>query len=88
MVIPTTVTPLSVTMFSPATVSSQFPPVSAAMSTITAPLAICSTMARVTKTGALRPGIWAVVMTTSEAITSAARSSCCFAWYSALCSLA
>ena len=58
------------------------------MSTITDPSDIPSTIAVVTRTGALRPGIWAVVMTTSEAATSAARSSCCLARYSADCSLA
>ena len=58
------------------------------MSTITEPTPIPSTMAVVTRTGAWRPGIWAVVITTSEAATSAAKSSCCLARYSADCSLA
>ncbi len=58
------------------------------MSTMTEPSPIPSTMAVVTSTGAARPGIWAVVMTTSEAATSAASSSCCLARYSADCSLA
>ena len=72
----------------PATDSSQLPPESAAASTITEPSAIPATIAAVTSTGALRPGIWAVVMTTSDAATSAANSSCCLARYSSDCSLA
>ena len=87
LVMPTTVTPPSTTS-SPATDSSQLPPESAAMSMITAPSPIRSTMARVTSTGAFRPGIWAVVITTSDAATSLASSSCCLARYSGVCSRA
>ena len=45
--------------------SSQLPPCSTAMSTTTEPGRMDSTMARVTSTGALRPGMRAVVITTS-----------------------
>ena len=62
---PTMWTPLWSTT-SPASVSSQLPPWSAAMSTTTAPSAMPSTIAVVSSTGALRPGTAAVVMTTSE----------------------
>ena len=46
-------------------VSSQFPPASAARSTITEPGCIDSTIAFVMSTGAARPGMSAVVMTRS-----------------------
>ena len=68
---PTTWTPPWSTT-SPALVSSQLPPWSAAMSTTTAPSAMPSTMDVVSSTGALRPGTAAVVMTTSERPTSSA----------------
>ena len=68
---PTTWTPPCSTT-SPALVSSQLPPWSAAMSTTTAPLATPSTTDVVSSTGALRPGTAAVVMTTSGRPTSSA----------------
>ena len=71
LAMPTTCTPLWSTT-SPATVSSQLPPWSAAMSTTTAPSAMPSTIDVVNSTGALRPGTAAVVMTTSERPTSSA----------------
>ena len=61
---PTIVTPpLSVT--SPGRVSSQLPPVSAARSTITEPTRMRSTAAAGISFGAGRPGMSAVVITTS-----------------------
>ena len=54
----------------PGSESSQLPPLSAAMSTMTDPSAMRSTMAVVTRTGAWRPGTAAVVITTSAAATS------------------
>ena len=68
---PTTCTPPCSTT-SPALVSSQLPPWSAAMSTTTAPSAMPSTIDAVSSTGAFRPGTAAVVMTTSERATSSA----------------
>ena len=55
---------------SPGRVSSQFPPRSAARSTITEPGAILSTMSAVTSTGDFLPGITAAVMTTSLSATT------------------
>src|SRR5580700_762290 len=71
LVIPTMCTSLWSTI-SPAFVSSQLPPWSAAMSTTTAPGAMPSTIDVVRSTGALRPGTAAVVITTSERPTSSA----------------
>jgi hypothetical protein len=61
------VTPLSVVVTSPATVSSQLPPLAAAMSTMTEPGFIAATSAAVSSTGEVRPGMFAVVMTMSAA---------------------
>ncbi len=73
---PTTRTPwCSIT--SPALVSSTFPPPSAAMSMMTDPSPIASTIAVVTRIGALRPGTAAVVMMTSEFATSATSAWSC-----------
>ena len=58
-----------------ATLSSQLPPLSAARSTMTLPGAIARTISAVTRTGALRPGMAAVVITASAAATSAPMSS-------------
>ena len=66
---PHTTTPWC-TMSLPGSDSSQFPPLSAAMSTMTDPSAMRSTMGVVTSTGAWRPGTAAVVITTSAAATS------------------
>ena len=71
LAMPTTSTPWWSTT-SPALVSSQLPPWSAAMSTTTAPTAMPSTMDAVIRTGARRPGTAAVVMTASERPTSSA----------------
>ncbi len=68
------VTPLSVTTVRPATVPSTLPPCAPAMSTTTLPGLIAATSAAVSRRGAGRPGIRAVVMTMS---TSRACS-----WYS------
>ena len=65
---------------SPGLVSAQLPPVSAAMSTITAPGRMPATIASVTILGAGRPGTAAVVITKSTAATcspSVSRSRCC-----------
>ena len=73
LAMPTMCTPWCSTT-SPASVSAQLPPESAAMSTTTAPSAMPSTISAVTRIGAARPGTAAVVMTTSEAATSPARA--------------
>ena len=65
---PTMVTPSSVTV-SPGRVSSQFPPASAARSTITEPGRIPRAASAVMSTGAGRPGMSAVVMTASDSAT-------------------
>src|SRR6185312_1658687 len=72
---PTMVTPSSVTV-SPGRVSSQFPPASAARSTITEPARIPRAASAVMRTGAGRPGMSAVVMTASDSATWRAMSSC------------
>ena len=59
------VTPFGVTVLSPATVPSTLPPLAAAMSTITEPGFIDSTISAVISRGAGRPGMSAVVMTMS-----------------------
>ena len=69
------------TTVSPGTVSSQFPPVSAARSTMTEPGRMPNTASSVMSTGARLPGIAAVVMTASAsatypAIASRSRSCC------------
>src|SRR4051812_6145475 len=64
-VVPTIVTP-SASISRPGSVSSQLPPVSAARSTITEPRRIPRTASAVTSVGAGRPGIAAVVITTSN----------------------
>ena len=66
------------TTVSPAFVSSQLPPESPAMSTITEPGAMRLTASAVTSSGARLPGTCAVVMTMSTlAITSASAARCC-----------
>ena len=73
------VTPLSVTTVSPALLSSTLPPSAlAAMSTMTEPGFMPSTASSVTSTGGLRPGTWAVVITTSIAAMCAVEL-CCWA---------
>ena len=64
---PTIETPL-ITVVSPATVPSQFPPRSAAKSTITDPGAIAAIIALVTRIGAFFPGMLAVVITMSMSL--------------------
>src|SRR5579884_1137726 len=71
----------------PASVSSQFPPVSAARSMITEPGFISSTAFSVTSTGARRPGTAAVVITTSTLPIASAISSCWRACCSGVSSL-
>ena len=68
-------TPLSVTTISSATDSSQFPPLAAAMSTMTLPGRIEATISAVMSSGAGRPGISAVVMMMSTSRACAAYSS-------------
>ena len=83
------VTRLSVTTVSPAFDSSQLPPsADAAMSTITEPGFISPTAAAVTRTGGLRPGTWAVVITTSIPPMTSLSSACCAARSSAVSSRA
>src|SRR3989442_15551510 len=85
--VPSIVTPPT-WMILPASVSSQFPPVSAARSTMTEPARMRRTMSAVTRIGALRPGMAAAVMTTSEAATRSPISSRCRRRKSSDCSLA
>ena len=80
-------TPLWITV-SPAFVSSQLPPCSAAMSTITDPARMRSTAAFEMMTGALRPGTEAVEITASAAAMRASSASCCLAFSSAVSSRA
>ena len=71
------VTPLSVTMVSPGTEPSTFPPSALApMSTRTEPGAIDLSASPVTSSGGLRPGTWAVVITTSCLAMWPASSAC------------
>ncbi len=69
------VTPLSVTWLSPGRVSSQFPPPEAAMSTITDPGFMDSTISAVINLGEGFPGMAAVVMMMSTSRAWAAYSS-------------
>src|SRR5205807_3875227 len=78
---PKTTTPLRRTSF-PGCVASQFPPVSAARSTITAPGFIPPTAAAVIRTGARLPGIAAVVITTSASFTCSAMNASSRRWVS------
>src|SRR5215207_77590 len=66
----------------------QLPPCSTAMSTITEPGFMVLTMSSLTSTGALRPGISAVVITMSWLAMCSATSAACLVRYSALISLA
>jgi hypothetical protein len=82
-------TPLSVTIASPATDSSQLPPrFVAAMSTITEPGFIRATASAVTRTGGLRPGTCAVVITMSMPPIASLSSACWEARSSAVSSRA
>ena len=83
------VTPFGVSTVSPAFDSSQLPPrADAAMSTMTEPGFILPTASAVTSTGGLRPGTWAVVMTTSIVPMTSLSSACCAARSSAVSSRA
>ena len=74
---PMIVTPFSVTICSPGTDPATLPPSAlAAMSTITDPAAIDFTVSSVTSSGGLRPGTWAVVITTSCAAMWPLSSAC------------
>ncbi|MNZ94112.1 hypothetical protein D3C78_1132130 [compost metagenome] len=73
---PTMITPFSCTTWS-ATVSGQLPPWAAARSMTTEPGFICATVSALSRVGALRPGISAVVMTISACL---ARSCTAWAW--------
>src|SRR5213593_4737316 len=73
LVSPTIVTPYRCVVL-PGSVSGQLPPAGAAMSTITLPGFMLLTISSVTSTGAGRPGISAVVITTSAAATRLATS--------------
>ena len=63
---------------SPGSEASQFPPVSAARSTITDPGGMASTISLVIRMGAFFPGTAAVVITASLADITRAISSRCF----------
>src|SRR5690606_12111764 len=84
---PTIFTLFSMTV-SPARVSSQLPPVSAARSTITAPGIIVRTAAAEIILGAGRPGIAAVLITTSDTAISFSSAACCFCFSSSVSSRA
>ena len=86
-VVPSIVTPPCSTT-SPGTVSSQFPPVSAARSTITEPARMRSTALAGISFGAGRPGTAAVVITTSKSGMRSSSAACCCACSSAESSLA
>ena len=82
------VTPLGVTTFWPGTVVATLPPASAARSTVTEPAPMDATMSSVIMTGALRPGISAVVTMTSTSAACLASISAAAACHSADISLA
>ncbi len=82
------VTPLSVTTFSSVWVSSPLPPLAAAMSTITEPLAMPATVSEVMSRGAGRPGISAVVMTMSALRASSSYIAAVAAFWASVISLA
>ena len=86
-VTPMIVTPCSTTVC-PGLVSAQLPCCSAARSTITLPAFIDATISAVTRTGARRPGMSAVHMTTSALATCRAMASACFLLESSLSSRA
>src|SRR5450755_3025414 len=67
---------------SPALVSSQLPPCSAAISTMTDPAFMRATAAWEMMRGAARPGIDAVLITASLAAMRASSTSCCLAFSS------
>ena len=81
-------TPFVVTTFSPSTVPMTFPPLTDAMSTMTEPRFMPATMASGMSTGAFRPGIKAVVITTSALATSSVSIACSACLYSSDISLA
>ena len=85
--VPSIVTP-SRTTTSPGSVSSQLPPVSAAMSTSTEPGRMRATISAVMSFGAGRPGTAAVVITQSAAATRSASSSRWRRWSSSESSFA
>ena len=71
------VTPLGDSTVSPAFDSSTLPPsAEAAMSTMTEPDFILPTASAVTRSGGLRPGTWAVVMTMSMPPMTSLSSAC------------
>jgi hypothetical protein len=71
------VTAFGVSTVSPGRLSSQLPPrADAAMSTMTEPGFMRPTASAVTRTGGLRPGTWAVVMTTSMPPMASLSSAC------------
>ena len=76
LVSPTRVTPCLTTVL-PGSVSGQLPPCGAARSTMTEPAFMACTISGVTSTGAGRPGMSAVVMTTSACATRLATSTFC-----------
>jgi len=84
---PIIVTPCFTTVF-PSSVSSQLPPVEEAISTITEPTFIFSTISFVTSIGAGLPLSCAVVMITSAFTASSKILSLCFCLYSSVCSTA
>ena len=75
---PTSLTPPTATVL-PGLLPSTLPPLSAAMSSTTAPGFIDLTISAVTIRGALRPGIWAVVTTMSWVLRCSATIFACSA---------
>ena len=71
---PSMMTPWTTTRC-PGSVSAQFPPASAARSTITEPGRMAATISALSRTGARAPGIIAVVMTTSASRTASRSNS-------------
>ena len=75
---PMILTPFLVVTTWPSLDSSQLPPASTARSTITEPGLISATMAAVICTGAVRPGMSAVVMTMSCVLMCSLTAAACF----------
>ena len=76
------------TMVSSFLVSSQLPPDPAAISMITDPGCISSTVSLVRSKGAFFPGIWAVQITTFDFTACSWINFCCLDLYSSVCSTA
>ncbi|MNK89156.1 hypothetical protein D3C87_1091550 [compost metagenome] len=75
-------TPFAVVTTSPALAPATLPPASTARSIRTEPGFIDATCSALTRTGAARPGIRAVVMTMSCFLMCSPVRAACLAWYS------